>query len=65
FHLYWNAWRNSASTWMLEDRLRGRSDRRPGETKEGDWSWITIDTVELVDSRGNKTDLAPTARFET
>ena len=24
FHLYWNGWRNSRSTWMLESRLRQR-----------------------------------------
>jgi hypothetical protein len=63
FHLYWNGWRNSESTWMIEDRLRGRSDREPGETKEGDWSWITIDSVHLEDDAGNKIDLGSTQRF--
>ena len=65
FHLYWNGWRNSESTWMIEDRLRRRSDRKPAETKEDDWSWITIDAVHLVDAGGNKVDLASTSRFET
>ncbi|TDI50523.1 MAG: M1 family peptidase [Acidobacteria bacterium] len=65
FHLYWNGWRNSESTWMIEDRLRRRSDRETGETKEGDWSWITIDAVHLVDTAGNQIDLAPTQRSET
>jgi len=65
FHLYWNGWRNSESTWMIEDRLRRRSDRETGKTKEGDWSWITIDAVHLVGADGNTIDLAPTQRFET
>jgi len=65
FHLYWNGWRNSESTWMIEDRLRGRSDRKPAKTKEGDWSWITIDSVHLEDAAGNKIDLGSTQRFAT
>jgi len=64
FHLYWNGWRNSESTWMIEDRLRGRSNRKPSDTKEGDWSWISIDSVHLVDD-ANKVDLAPTQTFRT
>ena len=27
FHIYWNAWKNNRSTWLLESRLRGRGDR--------------------------------------
>jgi hypothetical protein len=27
FHLYWNAWRNDRSTWLLENRSGRRSDR--------------------------------------
>ena len=64
FHLYWNGWRNSESTWLLEDRLRGRSDRAVDETEEGDWSWIEIDSVRLAGAGGG-IDLAPTQRFET
>ena len=41
FHLYWNAWRNDRSTWMLEDRLRGRSDRGQ-EIAEQDWGWCRV-----------------------
>ena len=27
-HLYWNAWRNNRSTWLLESRLRSRGSDR-------------------------------------
>ncbi len=52
FHLYWNAWRNSRSSWMLEDRIRGRSDR--GERIErDDWGWIEIESMRLVGADGS------------
>jgi hypothetical protein len=60
FHLYWNGWRNTESTWMIEDRLRGRSDMRANKADEGDWSWIEIDAATT-----GETDLLPTARFAT
>jgi Peptidase family M1 domain len=47
FHLYWNAWRNDRSTWMLEDRLRRRSDRGD-DIEEGDWSWIDVQSARLL-----------------
>ena len=46
FHLYWNAWRNTDSTWMRE-RIRagrgpgGRYDDSPAERPAGDWSTST------------------------
>jgi hypothetical protein len=64
FHLYWNAWRNTASTWLLEDELRGRSRDRAEDAKRGDWSWVEIGAVHLVDPGRPRIDLAPGARFE-
>ena len=46
FHLYWNAWRNDRSTWMLEDRLRGRSDRGE-QIAEQDWGWCRVLAMRL------------------
>ncbi len=49
FHLYWNAWRNRHSTWMREDRIRGRSslgDRVQAE----DWSYLEVDAVRLAET---------------
>ncbi len=46
FHLYYNAWRNTRSTWMRE-RVLGRGlalhDRR-----ESDWGWIDITRIRLL-----------------
>ncbi len=64
FHLYWNAWRNNLSTWMREDRIRERSDRK-GEIAEADWGWIEIETMTLLPRGGEPgQDLTSTLRFE-
>jgi hypothetical protein len=53
FHLYWNAWRNTDSTWMRE-RIRagrgpgGRYDDSPAERPAGDWSYIDVTAVRLL-----------------
>ena len=44
FHLYWNGWRNNSSTWMLEDRIRGRSSRG-NQVEDEDWSFQVVDRV--------------------
>ncbi len=59
FHLYWNGWRNSRSTWMLESRLRRRRDRLKNP-REGDWSYQQIDAVRLLSSAGDSVRLLPT-----
>jgi hypothetical protein len=51
FHLYWNGWRNDRSSWMLEDRIRGRSDRGD-EIERDDWGWIEVDAMRLVAGGG-------------
>ena len=40
FHLYYNAWRNTRSTWMRERRLGG--DAGAVERPEADWGWIDV-----------------------
>ena len=62
FHLYWNAWRNSRSSWMLEDRIRGRSDRGD-EVERGDWGWIEVAAMRLVGAAGGAVDLE--TRYES
>ncbi|HEX9733947.1 MAG TPA: M1 family metallopeptidase [Thermoanaerobaculia bacterium] len=47
FHLYWNAFRNDQSTWLREDRLRGRSDVEDPE--DDDWGYLVVDGIRLVD----------------
>jgi hypothetical protein len=51
FHLYWNAWRNDRSTWMLEDRVRRRSDRGE-DVRDDDWGWIEVDEARLLPGGG-------------
>jgi len=45
FHLYWNAWRNDRSTWLLEDRARERAGGPAKEIRDEDWGWIEVDSV--------------------
>ena len=56
FHLYWNAWRGNRSTWMLEDRIRGRSDHG-AKVKDEDWGWIEVESVRLLGEVGGETEL--------
>jgi hypothetical protein len=61
FHLYYNAWRNTRSTWLRELRLAGDPNGltlRP----ESDWAWI--DVTELRITRGATTvDATSAMRF--
>ncbi len=47
FHLYYNAWRNTRSTWMRERRL-GRSDPSLLGRPESDWGWIDVTSIRLI-----------------
>lgn len=52
FHLYWNAWRNRESTWLREDRHRGRSDRGD-EIATGDWSYMEVESIRWLAPEGS------------
>jgi hypothetical protein len=54
FHLYWNAWRNDRSTWMLQRRLAGRGGP-VDEIREEDWGSIEVDSIRLL-SHGDDLD---------
>ena len=60
FHLYYNAWRNSRSTWMREREL----GRGPGlaSRPEADWGWIEVTAVRLLGDAGAQ-DLTDRLRF--
>ena len=63
FHLYWNAWRNTRSTWMLQDRLRGRSDRGD-DIREEDWAYIEVESIWFAAGEGHEAvDLSERKRF--
>jgi hypothetical protein len=62
FHLYYNAWRNTNSTWMRERRLGGPTPlaSRP----EADWGWIDVTNVRLIGDAGAADgDLTTRIRF--
>lgn len=48
FHLYYNAWKNTRSTWMRELLLGRRVSlhERPAD----DWGWIEVTAVHLLDA---------------
>ncbi|MEW5981122.1 MAG: M1 family metallopeptidase [Acidobacteriota bacterium] len=60
FHLYYNAWRNSESTWMREARLRGSSAQAP---RPGDWGWMDVSQVRLLTGATEPVDLTGRTRF--
>ena len=59
FHLYYNAWRNTESSWMRERRLGRETDlhARP----EADWGWTDVTAVRLL-GPGGPVDLTARAR---
>ena len=61
FHLYYNAWRNSGSTWMREHALTGEPSLagRP----QRDWAWIDITSLRVIAADGTPTDLTSSLRF--
>jgi Peptidase family M1 domain len=46
-HLYWNAWRNSRSTFLREERLGGHV-RDLDEREPGDWGAIDVSAIRLL-----------------
>ena len=46
FHLYYNGWKNTRSTWMRE-RLLGRGTGLH-DRDESDWGWIDVNAIRLL-----------------
>ncbi len=62
FHLYYNAWRNTESTWMRERRLGRSTDLH--ERPESDWGWIDVTSIRLLgEGDAPPVDLTPRARY--
>lgn len=61
FHLYYNAWRNTRSSWIRERTLAGDTDiaRRPAD----DWGWIDITSFRLIGTTGVPVDLTSRLAF--
>ena len=60
FHLYFNAWRNSESTWLRERRLTGRLSEEP---RSSDWGWIDVTTIRIIGANSAAGDLTKRMRF--
>ncbi len=60
FHLYYNAWRNTRSTWMRE-----RAGREPALSRrpEADWGWIDLTSLRVIPRGGTPADLLTRAAF--
>ncbi len=77
FHLYYNAWKNTRSTWLLERTLAGGPLARgaPRDIREEDWGYVNVRSVKILGSpqseveavrsqkNFNGVDLTPTKRF--
>jgi hypothetical protein len=61
FHLYYNAWRNTRSTWMREVAIMGLSELT--ERPEADWGWIDVTSLKLVGTSGAPVDVTSTMQF--
>lgn len=57
FHLYWNAFKNSDSTFIQEAYEEGVLSR--ARLKKGEWGWIEVKSIKTSDG----TDLTPTIKF--
>ncbi len=63
FHLYWNAWRNTRSTWLRERRLAGNGGGLL-DRSEQDWSWMDVTSVRLLqDGPSPFVDLSAQKRY--
>jgi hypothetical protein len=60
-HLYWNAWRNTQSSWMREEALAGL-DSELFERPEADWSYSNVTALALVGADGER-DLLPSLTY--
>jgi hypothetical protein len=63
FNLYWNAWKNTGSSWMrelLRTGFAGALARRPAN----EWAWIDLASIRLVEGGGTPfVDLTARRRF--
>lgn len=59
FHLYWNAFKNEASTFLREARDESGLFGRGAAPRDGEWGWIDVTSIRLADGP----DLKPTMEF--
>jgi hypothetical protein len=61
FHLYFNGWRNTASTWMRERQLSGRAPEE--DHAQADWGWMDVTSIRVIGVDGSAGDLTNQLRF--
>ena len=57
FHLYYNAWRNTRSSWMRERSLGG--DTTLANRPAADWGWIDVSSIRIAGGP----EMAASSRF--
>ena len=63
FHLYWNAFQNNQSTYLLESS-RGRS--RTAAFNKDDWGYCLIEKIDLIEGENlEEIDLKPNMEFRS
>ena len=60
-HMYWNAFRNTNSTWMKQRQLAG--DNPFANAPEQDFGYSTITAMTLINADGSETDMMPRFRY--
>lgn len=63
YHLYYNAFKNSRSTWLRERALVGRVSQPLSSLGEKDWGWTNVTAMSTTDAGGARVDLMPGRRF--
>jgi len=62
-HLYWNAWRNTDSTWISQLKLAGRADQALGRPAD-EFGWQQVTELRLMNADGSAgPDLMPGFRY--
>jgi hypothetical protein len=59
FHLYWNAWRDTESTWLRERRIAGLFTPPQADA----WSTMDVTSLRLREASGQTRDLTKDMRF--
>jgi hypothetical protein len=60
-HMYWNAFRNTNSTWLKQRQLSGSN---PFATAaEGDFGYSTVSAIAFINADGTETDMMPRFRY--
>ena len=63
YHLYYNAFKNSRSTWLRERALADRLSRPIASLDEKDWGWTDVMAIRTAGADGAEVDLMAGRRF--